>query len=379
MPVKGNLSTLIDTMLAIEAPDPKYHYDEDPDHPVSPDGPTLYQDSYDSIGDLYHALAYGVQTMWEVMYDPANDKYAKKNFEAKYPAVKATIQTLNDAWNAMACICEQGEGNGAGGFMPDVYVPAEGQQYWQEDEVSHWERFNDIKTYLAGGGNIPQYSYDPSQTDHSTQDALTEDYSKVINQMATDFSSKDNLNLRGMSQTATLATAIWQAALIPEWNYIPQPTPWPPIPKDAHICQGLNSCKGQGFGNSGTQPGDGDCATIAQACSSTNVCKGLGACGYVGPGTVPTPGANDCSGQGGCQAPISPCQVYSTSTKTYGGQHVWDVARELFKNRLIADKKLPADGNLPTITKVMSRRYSPAVNPTSGDQGNTCPAPSNAE
>lgn len=377
MPVKGNLSELIDTMLAIEAPDPNYSYDEDPTNPVSANGPKLYFEQYDSIGDLYHALAYGVEAMWDEMYDSSNDAYAKTNFEAKYPEVKATIQTLQDAWNGMACITEQGEGNGAEGFMPAAYEPAEGQQYQELDEISHWERFNDIKTFLTGGGKIPQYTGTAAGS-ASVQNDLTEDYSKVINQMNTDFSTASKpLNLRGMSQTASLATTIWQGGYVPQWNYIANPTPWKPIPKDAHVCQGLNMCAGQGYNKSGTKPGDGDCATSEQGCYTTNVCKGLGACGYVPTGSVPQPGQNDCSGQGGCQSPISPCQAYPTATKTYGGQAVWDVARQLFKEKLIKEGKLAEGDDLPKITKEMPRRHTPELVPTNGKDGTkVCPMPS---
>ncbi|MBR9832739.1 ferritin-like domain-containing protein [Acidiluteibacter ferrifornacis] len=370
-PVKGNLSTLIDTMLAIEAPDPNYHYDENPSNPVSPNGPKLYQEEYDSIGDLYHALAYGVEALWDELYSADNDAYQKLNFQGKYGEVKQSIQTLEDALNAMACIVEEGEGNGAEGFMPGAYVPEPGQEYQELDEISHWERFNDIKTYLKTN-TIPQYQETNSEVINVAQGKLTEAYSKVINQMNADFSSPNtSLNLRGMSETGTLATSVWQGGEAPQWNYTSKPTPWPPIPADAHVCQGLNMCAGKGFNNSGTGPGDGDCATVEQACSTSNQCKGLGGCGYAPAGQTPTPGLNDCSGQGGCQSPISPCQVYSKGTKTYGGKHVWEVARTLFEEKVKKAGKTVKPNN----GKVMPRRYSPALNPTSGDQGNTCPLP----
>ncbi len=95
MPVKGNLSKLIDTMLAIETPDPNYHYNESPsnDNPANFDGPKLYQDEYDSIGDLYHALAYGVQEFWN--YDSTNDNYQKTNFATKYPLFGKQAKSFN--------------------------------------------------------------------------------------------------------------------------------------------------------------------------------------------------------------------------------------------------------------------------------------------
>ena len=105
---------------------------------------------------------------------------------------------------------EEGEGNGAEGFMPGAYVPEPGQEYQELDEISHWERFNDIKTYLKTN-TIPQYQETNSEVINVAQGQLTEAYSKVINQMNADFSSPNtSLNLRGMSETGTLATSVWQ-------------------------------------------------------------------------------------------------------------------------------------------------------------------------
>ena len=102
MPVKGNLSTLIDTMLAIEAPDPKYHYDETPTNndPTHFQGPTQYQEEYDSIGDLYHAIAYGVKELWN--YSSENDLYQKTSFSNKYQDVTAVIKTKK---RCLQCNC----------------------------------------------------------------------------------------------------------------------------------------------------------------------------------------------------------------------------------------------------------------------------------
>ena len=180
MPVKGNLNTLIDTMLAIEAPDPKYSYPETPDKkPIDFKGPKKYQESYDSIGDLYHALAYGVKEFWDKLYCKGNNNYQKTNFKSKYPHVVAAITNLNDAYNAISCITEQGEGNGSeNGFMPADYVPTKGQQFQELDEIDHWERFNYIKEYITANGKeaIPQYENTNNKIDEYYQDKLTEVY-----------------------------------------------------------------------------------------------------------------------------------------------------------------------------------------------------------
>lgn len=342
MPVNGNLSTLICTMLAIEVPDPKYHYPETPTKtPIEFDGPKLYQETYDSIGDLYHALAYGVQKLWDECYDVSNNRYQKVNFKSKYPKVTAVITTLNDAYNAISCITEQGEGNGSdNGFMPDDYVPAAGQQFDELDEVDHWERFNDIKQFFVGGGKIPQYEANNDEIVDTAQSRLTDTYSKVIEQLDTDFSSDKALNLRGMADTGTLATAVWKLGKMPAWNYTQTPTPWPAPPKFPHSCQGLNSCKGQGYPTDNSCAGEGACATaVNHACQYTNSCKLQGGCGYPGKSESGAPdynpSENTCAGNGGCQSPISPKQYYNSGT--HSGKTVWAVARELFKKRYTKD------------------------------------------
>ncbi len=68
-----------------------------------------------------------------------------------------------------------------------------------------------------------------------------------------------------------------------------------PPPKDAHICCGLNSCKGKGKAASNSCAGTGSCATVA-----SHGCAGQNACAEQGP-----TGDNACKGKGGCAVPVS--------------------------------------------------------------------------
>jgi len=322
-PVKGNLSTLIDTMLAIEAPDPKYAYPESPtEDPTKFEGPKLYQDSYDSIGDLYHALAYGVKKFWKECYSVENNTYQKTNFKSKYPNIQAVITTLNEAYNAISCITEQGE------------------------------------------GKIPQYQANDDDILDTHQHELTETYSKVINQLNTDFSLPNTqLNLRGMADTGTLATAVWKLGKAPQWDFIQTPTPWPANPKFPHSCQGLNDCKGQGYSGKNSCAGEGTCATaVTHSCQYTNSCKSQGGCGYPGKSISGAPDynprENSCAGNGGCQSPISPKQYYNSGE--YSGETVWDVARTLFEENY---KKENPNKELKPVGPVTKRRTN--VSPTS--------------
>jgi len=68
---------------------------------------------------------------------------------------------------------------------------------------------------------------------------------------------------------------------------------------DAHLCRGLNDCKGKGKSGDNTCRGQGSCASFEASCAGQNECKGLGGCGA-------NPGTNDCKGQGGCHVPLMP-------------------------------------------------------------------------
>ncbi len=67
---------------------------------------------------------------------------------------------------------------------------------------------------------------------------------------------------------------------------------------EAHLCRGLNACKGKGKGGGNACAGEGGCATVAShACQGSNDCKGQGGCGE-------KPGQNECKGQGACSVPL---------------------------------------------------------------------------
>lgn len=68
---------------------------------------------------------------------------------------------------------------------------------------------------------------------------------------------------------------------------------------DAHVCRGLNDCKGQGAAGENACRGQGKCATAEHhSCAEQNACKGQGGCGE-------NPGENACKGQGACAVPLN--------------------------------------------------------------------------
>jgi len=89
--------------------------------------------------------------------------------------------------------------------------------------------------------------------------------------------------------------------------------------KEAHVCRGLNSCKGQDAPGKSACAGQGACATAkSHVCKGHNACKNQGGCGA-------TPGENACKGKGSCAVPLKP--------------KAWKVARARFEARMKKAKK----------------------------------------
>ena len=143
-----------------------------------------------------------------------------------------------------------------------------------------------------------------------------------------------------------------------------------------NACQGLNSCKGLGWGGIATEAGNGACATVElHTCGGNNACRFHGGCGFLvsqsgeacagmpagdllPPSEQWVPGANSCRALGGCQTPISTRQVFSRAAgptidsaggpdwdpeakralKSLRGYGVWDRAREIFALRMRVDR-----------------------------------------
>jgi hypothetical protein len=88
---------------------------------------------------------------------------------------------------------------------------------------------------------------------------------------------------------------------------------------EAHVCRGLNSCKGKGAGGDNACAGQGKCATAAKhTCAGKNECKGLGGC-------QGKAAANDCKGKGGCSVPLM--------------GDAWKGARDAFEAKMKAEGK----------------------------------------
>lgn len=340
----GSLGDVIDLLVAIETPDTKYIDPDkppvDPDHPITdtPGPTTPDQDSYDSIGDMYHALAYGLSELWDDLHDSSYNAYQKVMIKAAYPEVP-NVTSLPTAMNAIGAICEQGEGTNVDGYIPAAYIPTS-QEYADADRFSHYERFIAIQKALTPeniAANL--YTSSHSKKDSKDQKSLTQHYSELIQRINISYTiANDVLGTPGMDQLTVDMNNLFAAGITPDWIYNPNVVTPPVV--ELHICQGLNSCKGHGADGSGTEAGNGDCATVSHVCQGANNCRGQGACGFPGSSSKDKanskdtfiPGANACSGLGGCQAPISVYQVFASGPLE--GKYVWCTARKLFEERM---------------------------------------------
>lgn len=346
----ANLADVIDLLVAIETPDPTYQYPATPTTEITSfSGPVAPQASYNSIGDLYHALAYGLNQLFPTLHQSSYDAFQKSMIAGNYPAVPGATD-LASAMNCIAAIVEQGEGTGVDGFIPSAYQPLE-ESDTVEDKFTHYERFlaiqqniSDIKPSLYP----TPASGDPS---NAAQQNLTNSYSLLLQSINDSYAIPSNtLNTTGMGGIGTAIDTLWAASLLPQWTYV---QPVQQVPLELHVCQGLNSCAGHGVNGSGTMPGDGDCATVNHTCQGSNDCRGQGGCGYPGMATKGgtanqyAPGQNACKGLGGCASPISVWQVFSGGTMK--GDYVWCEARNLFEQRMQAlDMQTATPSSQPT-------------------------------
>ncbi|HYO48901.1 MAG TPA: ferritin-like protein [Chloroflexia bacterium] len=185
-------------------------------------------DTYDSIGEFYVALQSGVNQLWNTYYQPDSVNLQKSDF-SDYPDVPAgvprSIQTLDDANQAIATIVDQGEGaDSKGGNVPTEFQPNDDP----DDEYSHYERFLELKTLLP---EIFTYTDDGNPATDE-QAALNQAFTKLLQDLTESFKTPNPPNQESgivgdsftqMNNIPDLATAVWQAGACPEFCVVPLP------------------------------------------------------------------------------------------------------------------------------------------------------------
>ncbi|HEX9940750.1 MAG TPA: ferritin-like domain-containing protein [Thermoanaerobaculia bacterium] len=346
-----------------------------------PGDPREYRQQYISIGAFYTSLQYGAEACWPELYPPhglgpaptadellQKDDWAAaaKAFESgflryfffgpdmgthanvvaaadRYPfsiqIYGAPGDALVRAEAALTAIKVQGEGAGSG-EVPPKFVPSSGNPIEIAlDRISHWQRFTEIVA-LVRDGRIQLIDERPDPILEDLQQALYESFSSFLvgldRMFATPQGSLDDDAMEGLGNRTL---DVWQHGGTPEYRWSDPGSAYDPThARDLHACQGLNMCAGKGANDTGTQPGDGDCATAwFHTCGGTNMCAGQGGCGYAGndPQGDWQPNFNSALGNGGCGAPIPQAQVFSSSAPAnLRCQDVWAYARQLMREKV---------------------------------------------
>lgn len=376
----GNAVDVIGLMVEVETPDPGTP-------PTTPQYDANGNPSYDSIGDLYNVMRI-LAGRFPLATKPTQQ--AMNTFMARYPANTVdgydTADDANTVVTAVHVIGDQGEGEIG---QPDVLLdhdadtePATGSRFYAEDHVSHYYRFTLVQNYIQQNpGGLTVYStgaYDPSNpTQKTAQDNLNVVYTKLLRDLRSSWQPGGWLTVDAMWFIRAAITNVLKLQITPQFaeltgltdaqltaaynsamdyldpcytsRTLQDPTKDYSLPGMLHACQGLNECAGKGAPlpsdpnkvATGTQAGDGYCATVApHTCQGTNACQYQAGCGF----SPYLPGAN-AGKKGGCETPISPWQVFDTSgdpdAPPVNGASVWGAARQLLMVRLGLDK-LPA-------------------------------------
>ena len=363
--------------------------------PAANNGP---QEKYDTIGDFYEAVQSGLNSLWTSLYPQTGsptpgDLRQKNDWQTKVQGQTVeeysfSITVSGDsttakgqADQAIAAIVSQGEGATGDHILvnPTFHMKEGNKVEIVFDIFTHWERFTIIKDLLDAGAKIKTWQAESNPPDPvllaGLQQAMRQSLSSFLDALTKGFNSKQPLNLDAMWDLGTRMYEVWMAGGVPDFAYDVYTPPQYP-----HACQGLNDCKGQGAPETaggeptGTQVGDGYCATAwFHTCGTDNQCKGQGGCGYAVTNDVNDfknnwiPNENSCEGKGGCGAPIPEKQGFNSTGDSAApekfpdgspcrGASVWERARvELAKRH---------GKNVNDLPKVETNDLRKALSPT---------------
>lgn len=215
----GNLTDILPAMLAIEKSDDKYPYNLNSTYPYDPDGPTLFQEEYRSIGDMYHAIAYMLyKAGWfNKLHESKYNKLQKTIFSDRYATLDENVTSPYAALNAIALIVEQGEGNGLEGFLPGGYIPNASVMYELEDQISHFNRFEAIHKYMQQNNTLKQYSGTIGGAPKENM-KLSKTFQEFVKSMQNFFTNETAVfNVTLMHSTYDEALNVWKKQGIPKW------------------------------------------------------------------------------------------------------------------------------------------------------------------
>uniref|UniRef100_UPI004056A85B ferritin-like domain-containing protein n=1 Tax=Candidatus Electronema sp. TaxID=2698783 RepID=UPI004056A85B len=224
-------SNSLSAMLAIETPESTLGAKD-----ITPNGNNSPTYPYSSIGEMYHALLFGIKEVNQFSWTAKNqqERWAAQG----YPQI---IRSINDAEEAVKAIEAQGEGGMISpGFLvePEKYqmnntVPsgAPGAPYKASPilhkELSHYGRFLKIKR----AGLPPVYAGIENAT-HSTNKVLQRKFAAMMSNLNVLWGGgtvipQDALwlnTLETMRESAQAARECWEAGVIPNWMHFELPS-----------------------------------------------------------------------------------------------------------------------------------------------------------
>lgn len=207
------------------------------------------------------------------------------------------------------------------------------------DEIDHWERFNSLTDVIAQDGFMTFKQWFEEGNTWQGDDLKTSEYTPNPSLPSPDEVAAALNGLKTSSQSLLNSLIVGaingiNSALTNSWGDSEQPFPnqamrasgdrmtlyWAVMGSTPDLSAGLpapttndvyHACQGLSISNPGN-----DCAAISayHTCSSSNLHKGQGGCGYPvknATGNYIAPSDNTCAQKGGCAAPISDWQLLS--------------------------------------------------------------------
>ena len=424
----GNLPEAIQAMLQIETADTS-------PEPVVPNTSVTYRSISDlytatlQLLALYWTEYANLPAQLDPHFTPNNNQIGYGAFPSRF--TYNTIAQRSDVLNSINAITDQGEGDivapadlplqyGSDGNILPQYQGSQSDRFYSQDKITHYQRFltiqqgieGDLSAYYQANGavapDLPPWAANISL--QTLQGAVNTIWSFLIDTLESGFAS-GNLPANNQAQPQYpgfnsamisfkyLLPLIWQHGACPSFFYTPGVTgqqvqaamdavdPWCLFhwdqttatlrnqhPNELNACQGLNSCKGLGWGGIATQAGDGACSTAdPHTCVGSNSCTRQGGCGFLSDDSnnnpLPlaeqwVPGQNTGASSGGCQTPIATRQVFHNygsglpadlqSLAPLEGTSVWERARNLMAQKL---KVQPAQLPTPVSQQVGTINY----------------------
>lgn len=185
--------------------------------------------SYESIAEMYLALREGINHFWESCYVGSENnnfqksvfsEYATSHFHVGY---SQTVNSLEDAHQAIESIIEQGEG-AHGSEVALAYQPPklkEGEAFnpgWFEGELCHYRKFSLLLNNLE---HLPKV-YELNEQNEVDQSAFKSAYASFLSELQLSFQTQgmqmSDAFWSSMMKLNQAITEVYKQGNLPNWN-----------------------------------------------------------------------------------------------------------------------------------------------------------------